>query len=92
MHPPKKETAMKKALTKSVIVGLVLVGATLLGSLAGIGQGEKLGVTLFLGFLALIIAFQVAPALMLFGVLIKELFRPSAKEEAEVKVPAGDGK
>lgn len=83
---------MKKALVKSVIVGLVLVGATLLGSLAGIVQGENLGVTLFFGFLALIIAFQVAPVLMLFGVLLKEIFRPSSREEAEVKVPAGDGK
>jgi len=83
---------MKKAVSTTAIVGLVLAGAALLGSLVGIGQGEKLGVTLFLGFLALIIAFQVAPALMLFGVLLREVFRPSAKEKAEVRVPTSGRK
>jgi hypothetical protein len=29
---------------------------------------------------------------MLFGVLLKEVFRPAAKEKAEVRVPTGDGK
>jgi Na+/proline symporter len=83
---------MKKAVSTSAIVGLVLAGAALFGALAGIGRGENLGVTLFLGFIAVIIAFQVAPALMLFGVLLKEVFRPAAKEKAEVRVPTGDEK
>ena len=81
---------MKKAVSTSIIFGVVLVGTALFGIFAGIGQGENWGVTLFIGFLALIIACQVAPALMLFGVLVKEVFRPSAKEKSEAEVPSGE--
>ncbi len=82
---------MKNAIKITAIVGLVLVGSILLASYAGIIHVGSWGATLFLSFLALIIACQVVPALMIFGVLLKEVFHPSAKEKGEARVPAGDG-
>ena len=82
---------MKNAVKTTAIVGSVLVGAILLAGFAGLFPVSNWGVTLFLSFLALIVACQVVPALMLFGVLVKEVFHPSAKEKGAAKAPAGNG-
>ncbi len=74
---------MKAKVANSLIIGLVLFGTLFLGSLAGIGTGNAAMPTIFLCFFALIIAIQVVPALMLFGVLVKEVFRRTPKGERE---------
>lgn len=81
---------MKRGLITAAIVGLLLAGAALLGSQLGISASGNLGATLFLGFLALVVAFQVAPAVMMIGVLLKEGLRASPKEKKEVGASAGD--
>ena len=82
---------MKKVLTFVILAVLALTGILIIGGIAGIGSAGKLGATLFLSFLALIIACQVAPAFILVGVLLKEIFRPSPSEKEEVRIPAGTG-
>jgi len=78
---------MKAKAANAIIVGLVLAGTLLLGNLAAIGGDGDLMPTLFLFFFAVIIAIQVVPAAMLFGYLIKGLFRsaPRSKEGAGVR-------
>ena len=82
---------MNKTRKASLILGLVLSIVIILASIASLASGGTMGTTLFFGFLALIIAFQVAPALVLFGVVLKEVFHPAAKEKSEIQVPANDG-
>lgn len=71
---------MKGKLANYLIVGLVAYGTIFLGTLAGVGRDGNLMPTIFFLFLATIIAFQVVPALMLFGALIRELFRRIGKK------------
>lgn len=82
---------MKKSMKTALFGLLVLIGTLIIGSFTGLIQGGNLAGYLFLGFLALIIVCQIAPALVLFGVLVKEIVHPAPKEEESVKVSANDG-
>jgi hypothetical protein len=82
---------MKRAV-KTFLFGLaVLIGVLLLGTFTGLIHGGNLGGYIFLGFLGLIVACQVIPALMLFGVLVKEIVHPAPKENREAQLPGGEG-
>jgi hypothetical protein len=74
---------MKAKVANSVIVGMVLISTIFLGTLAEIGKGSEVMPTLFLCFFAIILAIQVVPALMLFGVLLREIFRRLPRGERE---------
>ncbi len=74
---------MKAKIANSLIVGMVVLVTVFLGSLAKFGADSEMLPTLFLCFFALLIAIQVVPALMLFGVMVKEIFRRTPKGEGE---------
>jgi len=73
-----------------MIVGLVVVGTIFLGSLAEIGKGSDVMPTLFFCFFGLIIAIQVVPALMLFGTLVKEVFRRVPRKDEQCEAGTGN--
>ncbi len=75
---------MTAKIANSIIIGLVVVGTVFLGTLVQAANSGHLMPTLFLGFFAIIIAFQVVPALMLFYTMIKEIFHRHAKAEEQV--------
>jgi hypothetical protein len=74
---------MKAKVANSLIVGMVVIVTVFLGSLAKFGTNSEMLPTLFLCFFALLIAIQVVPALMLFGVMVKEIFRRTPRGERE---------
>ena len=57
-----------------VIVALVAAGTFFLPMVAGMDKGSSIMTKLFLGFFGAIIAIQIVPGLMLFGVIVKGLF------------------
>ena len=68
-----------------LIVALVAAGAVLMPAVANIERGDGIMPMLFLGFLGAIVAVQVIPGLMLFGMMIKGLAGLMRKETVEVK-------
>ncbi len=66
---------MTAKIANSLIVGLVVIGTLFLSTMVQAAGSGNLMPVIFLGFFALIIAFQVVPALLLFGTLLKEIFR-----------------
>jgi hypothetical protein len=74
---------MTAKIVNSVIIGLVLVGTVFLSTLVQAANTGNLMPTLFLGFFAIIIAFQAVPALMLFYTMVKEIFRRHSAKAGE---------
>lgn len=74
---------MKSKLANALIVVPILVGTIFLTCLAGLQASGKTISVLFLGFFGLIVVVQVIPALMLFGVLLKEMFHRVRGEDKE---------
>jgi hypothetical protein len=76
---PKQEVVMKSTLANSLILLVVASGTALLSFLDVTALGLAPLETLFLVFVAVIIAIQVVPAIMLFGAMIKGIFSGAAK-------------
>ncbi|MFA5514997.1 MAG: hypothetical protein WDA20_01800 [Desulfuromonadales bacterium] len=74
---------MKAKIVNSLIVGLVVIGTVFLGPMVAADGSGNLMPTLFLGFFAVIIALQVVPALLLFGAMLREIFRRVSGREGE---------
>ena len=75
----KQEVVMKSTLANSLILLVVASGTALLSFLDVTALGLAPLEALFLVFVAVIIAIQVVPAIMFFGVLIKGLFPRTEK-------------
>jgi len=75
-----------KNIIRSMMVTLICVGAAVSPAIAATGtsgQGGSLLLTLFIGFFALIVVFQLVPACLLFFGTLKGLF--SKKHRVEQK-------
>jgi len=68
-----------------LVLALVVGGMTLLPTVANLDQGSGIMATLFIAFLGAIIAVQVIPGLMLFGMMLKGIASLFRKEEATKK-------
>ena len=64
---------MKTAIRNSLIV-LASFSTTAFAAAEAAGEGSSFLLTLFIGFFALIIVFQLVPAVLLFAGLLKGLF------------------
>ena len=71
---------MKDKYLNSVILVVIATGTALVALVGESSRGAEPLQTVFLAFLAAIIAIQVVPALMLLGCLFKSLFTRSGKE------------
>jgi ACR3 family arsenite efflux pump ArsB len=71
---------MKEKYLNSVILVVVATGTALVAFVGDASRGAEPLQTVFLAFLAAIIAIQVVPAMMLLGCLLKSLLTRSAKE------------
>lgn len=71
---------MKEKYLNSVILVVVATGTALVAFVGQASRGAEPLQTVFMAFLAAIIAIQVVPALMLLGCLIKALFNRVARE------------
>ncbi len=69
-------------LLSCLIVAFIVGGTAALPMVANIDQGSGIMATLFVAFLGGIIAVQVIPGLMLFGMMIKGVASLFRKEEA----------
>ena len=80
------KTTEKKPMTGKLVTFLILaiiVGGTVsLNAVADVDKAGGFMTTLFIGFLGAIIAVQLTPALMLFGMLLKGLANMFSKEVA----------
>jgi hypothetical protein len=74
-----QEVVMKSTLANALILLVVASGTTLLSFLDVTALGLAPLETLFLIFVAVIIAIQVVPALMLFGAMLKGIFSGTEK-------------
>ncbi len=68
-------------LLSCLIVAIVISGMAFLPSVANLEQGSGLMPILFIAFLGAIIAVQVIPGLMLFGMMVKGLASLFRKEK-----------
>lgn len=73
---------MKSTLANSLILLVVASGTALLSFLDVTALGLAPLETLFLVFIAVIVAIQVVPAIMLFGAMIKGIFSRTEKRSA----------
>lgn len=65
---------------------LILIGSATLAHAGGTqGEGSSLLVTLFLGFFAVVIVFQLVPGLILLGSMLKGLLHLNSPEVAPAK-------
>jgi hypothetical protein len=84
-----KATAKNRSVGKlasCLIVALIVGGTALLPAVADFEQGSGIMATLFIAFLGAIIAVQVIPGLMLFGMMLKGLVSLFRKEGATKEV------
>ncbi len=63
-----------------VIVALIIAGTAFTPFVSSMEQGSGIIATLFIGFLCAIIALQVVPGLMLFGLMVKGIASLMRKE------------
>lgn len=73
-----------KTLTNIISMLLIACSSAIAASGAGT-EGNGLLVTLFLGFGALIIAFQLVPGMVLFGSMLKGIFSKSTTATSMAK-------
>jgi len=78
-----------KTTLKLMLGALVLGSSTVAHAAGGDGSEMGLGTFLFLGFLGLILVFQMVPGLILFFSMLKGLFAPLGGKES---APLVDGK
>lgn len=71
---------MKEKYLNSVILVVIATGTALVAFVGEASRGSEPLQTMFMAFLAAIIAIQVVPAMMLLGCLLKALFARSMKE------------
>ena len=80
------KTSEKKSITGKLmgcaILAIIAVGTVSLTAVADIDKGSGIMTTLFVAFLGAIIAVQVIPGLMLFGMMLKGLASMFRKEGA----------
>jgi hypothetical protein len=76
-----KETAMKSILTNTAGILVMTAGSAFAGIGADVTENGWLWM-LFLGFGALIVAFQLVPCVILGGAMLKGLFSKAAAESA----------
>jgi hypothetical protein len=72
---------MSKSSVNAMVIGVILFGTFMAGSVAAISRGE-LTVSLLLFFLSAIIVLQVVPGLVLLGAMLRELFRRPIRESS----------
>jgi hypothetical protein len=72
---------MSKSSVNAMVIGVILFGTFMAGSVAAISRGE-LTVSLLLFFLSAIIVLQVVPGLVLLGAMLRELFRRPVRESS----------
>jgi hypothetical protein len=85
MKATEKKPAKGK-LISCLIVAIVVVGTVSLSAVADLDKGSGIMATLFIAFLGAIIAVQVIPGLMLFGMMLKGLASMFRKEAATKEV------
>lgn len=73
-----------KTTRKLMLTALLLTSSTAVHAASGDGATMGLGAFLFLGFLALILVFQMVPGLILFFSLLKGLFSPATEQGSEL--------
>jgi len=84
-----KSTEKKPATGKlavCLILAIIAGGMGVFTAVADVEQGSGIMGTLFIAFLGAIIAIQVIPGMMLFGMMLKGLASLFRKEEATRKV------
>ena len=74
---------MKEKYLNSVILAVVATGTALVAFVGDASRGSEPLQTMFMAFLAAIIAIQVVPAMLLLGCLIKALLTKTAKESEQ---------
>jgi hypothetical protein len=84
----KEKTSWAGKIGSFLIVAMVIAGTAFLPAVADVSGEPGLTTMLFLGFLGAIVAVQVIPGLMLFGMILKGLFslfssHPAAERESE---------
>jgi len=72
---------MKSILTSTAWILVMIAGSAFADTGAGAAENGWLWM-LFLGFGALIIAFQLVPSMILFSAMLKGIFSPAAPESA----------
>jgi hypothetical protein len=72
---------IEKIAVNTLVIGLVVVGTALAANIGEVSSGNT-AAKIFLFFVGAIIVLQVVPGLILFGSMIKELFR---KPRADAK-------
>lgn len=76
-----------KNIIRNSVIALICVAtlvSTAVAAAAPADQGGSMLLTLFIGFFALIVVFQLVPACLLFAGILKGLF--SSKKEVEQKI------
>lgn len=81
----KNRDALIGKLASGVIVALIVAGTFFLPAVADVTQGTGILTIAFLAFLGAIIAIQVVPGLMLFGMMVKGLCSLVRRQPAESK-------
>ena len=85
MKATKKNPPVGK-LVSCFIVAIVVAGTAFLPAIADFEQGSGIMATLFIAFLGAIIAIQVIPGMMLFGMMLKGVCSLFRKEAATKEV------
>ena len=85
MKPTEKKQAPGK-LISCLIIAIVAAGSVALSSVADIDKGSGIMAVLFIAFLGAIIAVQLIPGMMLFGMMLKGISGLVRKEAAVKKV------
>jgi len=80
------KTTVKKPLSGKIagllVLALIVCGMTLLPAVSNLDPGSGMMATLFIAFLGAIIAVQVVPGLMLFGMMLRGIASLFRKAEA----------
>ena len=82
---------MKSILTYTASLLIMIAGSAFADTGAGASENGWLWM-LFLGFAALIVAFQLVPSMILFGAMLKGLFSKAAPESATASEANGPTK
>jgi hypothetical protein len=84
------KSSWKWKIASCLIVATVLAGAAFIPAVADVAQGGGILATLFLAFLGAIIAVQVIPGLMLFGMMVKGVCNLIRKPASEAKTKGAE--
>jgi len=83
---------MKAKVISALVVLPIIIGTVFLANSGGPGKELSLMPTLFLCFFGVIVAVQAVPAVMLFVVLIREIFHRSVKTKEGAEADLGQGR